>query len=456
MKQTFTLQQKMKQLLVVLLPLLGTQLAMFAMSFFDIFMSGHYHSVHLAGVAIGTSLWIPVQTGLSGILLAVTPIVAQLVGAGRKEPVPFKVMQAVYVSLAISAAVLLIGAATVDPILRSMSLEEPVYRIARGYLAAIALGIPGLFLYTVIRCFIEALGHTRTTMLITFISLPINGALNYIFIFGKLGMPALGGVGAGLASAVTYWIICGIAWYVASRLEPFASYRIMRELYAVSLPAWKELLKVGLPIGLAIFFETSIFAAVTLLMSEYNTMTIAAHQAAINFASFLYMIPLSISMALTILIGFETGAGRYRDARVYGQLGIGFAVGLAALCTLMLLLFREPIAGIYTKEPALLELTGQFLVYAIFFQFSDAIAAPIQGALRGYKDVNVTLVVALVSYWVVGLPLGYALAHYSAMGPFGYWIGLSTGLALGAVGLFLRLKRLQNRAGHHVTRVSPI
>jgi multidrug resistance protein, MATE family len=445
MNQTYTLRQKIKQLLFVLLPILGTQVAMFAMSFFDVFMAGHYSPVDLAGVAIGASLWVPVQTGLSGILLAVTPIVAQLAGANRKDSVPFKVVQALYVSVLLSIAVIVIGIFTVNPILSLMRLEAEVESVAREFLTAIAMGIPGLFLYTVLRCFIDALGHTRTSMYISFVSLPVNGLLNYLFIYGKMGLPELGGAGAGVASAITYWVIFLIAWQVVARIKPFTEYAVVNRFYRISLADWKELLTIGLPIGLSIFFEVSIFAAVTMLMSEYSTMTIAAHQAAINFASFLYMIPLSISMALTILIGFEVGARRYRDARIYGRLGIGFALGMAGICTVILLLFTKPIAGIYTGDPELLELTGHFLLYAIFFQLSDAVAAPIQGALRGYKDVNVTFMVALISYWVVGLPFGYILAHYTEMGPFGYWIGLSTGLTLGAIGLFIRLVRIQKK-----------
>ncbi|SCW44123.1 multidrug resistance protein, MATE family [Paenibacillus tianmuensis] len=446
MKSTHKLSQKIRQLIVILLPILVTQLAMFAMNFFDTFMSGHVSAKDLAGVAIGTSIWIPVQTGLSGILLSVTPMVAQLAGAGRKEEIPFKVVQALYLAVGVAAVVLLAGAFALNPILENMNLEEPVRRIARLFLISIAFGILPMFLYTVLRCFIDALGHTKVTMFISLLSLPVNGVLNYVLIYGKMGLPALGGAGTGVASAISYWVIFLVALAVAARMQPFAAFGIFRKLYRVSLSVWKELLKMGVPIGFAILFETSIFAAVTLLMSNFNTVTIAAHQAAINFASFLYMIPMSIALSLTILVGFEAGAGRYKDARQYGYLGIGLAIGMSLLCAVVLWLFNEQVAGIYTREPDVLALTQHFLVYAIFFQLSDAIAAPIQGALRGYKDVNVTLIVALVSYWIVGLPVGYGLANYTDLGAYGYWIGLISGLALGAVGLFARLASVQRKA----------
>ncbi|MBR8660967.1 MULTISPECIES: MATE family efflux transporter [Brevibacillus] len=445
MYQTHTLQEKLRQFLSVLLPILVSQLALFSMTFFDTIMSGHAGPVDLAGVAIGSSIWVPIQSGLTGILLAVTPMVAQLVGAMRKDQVPFTVIQALYLSVVIGVAVILCGALVLEPILNSMSLETDVREIARRYLIALSFGIVPMFVYTVLRCFIDALGMTRVTMIITLISLPINVALNYLLIFGKFGFPRLGGVGAGVASAITYWCITLISLYVVHRVQPFTEYRMFSRMFRLSLPAWKELLRLGVPIGFSIFFEVSIFAAVTLLMSQFNTVTIAAHQAAMNFASFIYMVPLSISMSLTIVVGFEVGAKRFRDARQYSFLGIGIALMMASLFAVGLFLFSQQVAGFYTTDPDVLQLTQHFLMYSILFLLSDAVAAPIQGILRGYKDVTVPFVAALVSYWVIGLPLGYLLANYTSLAAFGYWIGLIAGLAAGAVFLFGRLLLMQRR-----------
>lgn len=445
MNQTHTLGEKVRQFLGVLLPILISQLALFGMTFFDTVMSGKASPLDLAGVAIGSSLWVPIQSGLTGILLAVTPMVAQMAGAGRKDQVPFTVLQAVYLSVVIAIAVILVGALVLNPILNGMKLEPDVRDIARDFLIALSIGIIPMFAYTVIRCFIDALGWTRVTMLITLVSLPINVVLNYALIFGNLGFPRLGGVGAGYASAITYWIIALISLYVVQRVQVFAEYGIFARFYRLSIAVWKELLKLGVPIGFAIFFEVSIFAAVTLLMSQFNTVTIAAHQAAMNFASFVYMVPLSISMALTIVIGFEVGAERYKDARHYSYMGICIAVMMALLFALGLFIFSEQVAGLYTNDAAVLQLAQHFLLYSILFLVSDAVAAPIQGILRGYKDVTVTFIVALVSYWVIGLPLGYLFANYTSFAAFGYWIGLIAGLAAGAVFLFGRLLAIQRK-----------
>lgn len=449
MYKTYSISEKMKQFMTILFPILITQVGLLAMNFFDTVMSGRAGASDLAGVAIGSSLWVPVFTGLTGILMALTPIVAQLIGAKQGNRVSYSVLQGVYLSIFLSILVVILGIFIIQPILDGMNLTDNVSHVAKHYLIGLSIGILPLFVYTALRSFIDALGETKTTMFITLLSLPINVLFNYLLIFGKFGFPKLGGVGAGYASAITYWFIFLIIVFFVHRIQPFSIYRVFHTFYRVSLSKWKEIMKIGVPIGLSIFFEVSIFAAVTLLMSSYDTVTIASHQAAINFASLLYMAPLSVSMALTIAVGFEVGAKRPKDAKQYSQLGIVIAVLFALVSAILLYQFNEQIAGLYTNDQAVLQLTGHFLLYAIFFQLSDAVAAPIQGALRGYKDVNITLIMALVSYWVVGLPLGYVLSIHTDLGPFGYWVGLSSGLTCAAVTLYFRLRVLQKK---HMSR----
>ncbi|WP_025693298.1 MATE family efflux transporter, partial [Paenibacillus zanthoxyli] len=307
MKPTTSFGQKIVQFLHILFPILITQIALSAIAFFDTNMSGRFGTADLAGVAIGTSLWIPIQTGLSGILIGLTPIVSQLLGKRRDGEVAYKVMQGIWLSLIVSLFVLVLGTLALGPVLGFMDLEPSVRSIAFRFLGAISFGVIPLFGYTVLRSCIDATGQTRVSMFITLIALPVNVGLNYLLIFGHWGFPRMGGVGAGVASAITYWIIFGVALLFIFLAEPFKNLGILREFHALSPAAIKEQLLIGVPIGFSIFFETAVFSTVTLLMSRFDTMTIAAHQAAINFASMLYMIPLSICMSLTILVGFEAG-----------------------------------------------------------------------------------------------------------------------------------------------------
>ena len=441
MEQTYTIKQKTSQFLHILFPILITQVALFSMSFFDTVMSGQASPVDLAGVAIGSSIWAPVSTGLGGILIGITPIIGHLIGAKRKDEIPFNVIQGIYLAVAIALGLIIAGIVSLEGILSLMSLETRVRYIAHGYLVAIAFGIPPYFIYQVLRGFIDALGYTRITMVITLLSLPINIFLNYILIYGKLGLPVFGGIGAGIATSLTYYLLTIIAVLMISHHAYFKEYTIFERFPPLSWRTWHEQLRLGIPIGFSIFFETSIFCAVTLLISRFNTMTIAAHQGAMNFASMIYMVPLSFSMALTILVGYEVGARRFKDAKEYSFIGLSFSITTAALTALLLFLFKEQVAGFYSKEWEVIQLTQYFLIYAIFFQFSDAMATPIQGILRGYKDVNLPFITSLISYWLIALPLGYYLAVNTDFGAFGFWIGLIIGISFNALCLGLRFRK---------------
>lgn len=445
LENTLALRKKPYRLATIVMPILITQVALYMMTFFDILMTGRYDTYHLAGVTIGSSFWVPVYTGLAGILMGLTPIIAQHIGARQRDEVRPSVQQGLYVAVALAAIVYAIIIFAVTPVLEAMPLEEPVRIVAADYLKGMSIGLFPLFAYTVLRSFFDGLGATRVSMFIILLSAPINIVLNYLLIYGSFGFPELGGAGAGYASGITYWLVFFIACSVAWLRLPFKEFTLFNAWEKISLKRWKEILFIGVPIGISIFVETSIFSAVTLMMSNYSTAVISAHQIALNFTSLLYMIPLSISMGATILVGQAVGAGQMRDAKQYSFLGVGLAIAFSFLSIGILLVFREPIASLYTTDVKIIALAIQFFVFAALFQLSDAIQAPVQGALRGYKDVNMTFVMAIVSYWVLGLPIGYLMATYTDFGPYGYWIGLIAGLTVGAITLTGRLIYIQRK-----------
>lgn len=445
MFETKTRSEKIKLLLKIVFPILVTQVAMYLVTFFDIFMTSRYGTNDLAGVSIGSSFWVPVYIGLAGILMSITPIVAQLMGAQKKDDIKDAVQQGIYLAVILAAAVFTFFFFGIDVLLGFMDLEPVVEEVAAEYIFAMSLGLIPLFVYNALRSYIDALGATRTSMFISLMSAPINVFFNYLLIFGNFGFPELGGAGAGYASAITYWLVLLIAIWVIHTKRPFNAFNIFRQWQAFSFRRIKEISRIGVPIGISIFAETSIFSAVTLMMSTYGTITIAAHQIAINFTSLLYMLPLSISMGATILVGFEIGAGRFKDAKQYSWLSVGTAVAFSFVSACILLFMRDEIAALYSSDPAVIELAVQFLVFAALFQLSDAVQAPVQGSLRGYKDVNITFIMAIISYWVIGLPVGYLLASYTGFEAFGYWIGLIAGLTAGAITLSLRLVMIQRK-----------
>ncbi|RPF50114.1 MATE family efflux transporter [Aquisalibacillus elongatus] len=439
MYETQSISEKMSLFIKILIPILITQVGLYLMNFFDTVMAGRAGAQELAGVAIGSSLWVPILTGVIGILMAIPPIVSQLLGAKQGEQITHVVRQGVYLAIMIAIAIFIIGLIFLTPLLNALSLEPGVSHVAKYYLVSLGFGMIPLFVFNLLRSFIDALGQTKISMLIILLALPLNVFFNYIFIFGNWGAPEYGGIGAGIASAVTYFITSIIVLLIIQKKKPFNQYEIFSSIEKPELKAWLEQLKIGIPIGITIFFETSIFAAITLFMSTYDTETIAAHQSAINFASIFYMLPLAIAMALTIAVGFEVGARRYNEAVTYAKLGIGSGVVTSAIAGVLIFIFREDVASLYSNDPVVIGLMQHFLIYAVFFQLSDGIGTPIQGALRGYKDVNITSVIALISFWVLGLPSGYLAANFTDLGPYGYWVGLITGLGVGALALSVRL-----------------
>lgn len=447
MYPTHSFLDKLKLFSVILWPILITQISYHAMNVIDTMMSGRAGTTDLAGVAVGSSLWAPILTGFNGILMAVTPIIGHLLGKGKKQDIARSVVQALYLAVVLALIVYAAGILFLPSILTFMNLEAEVAHIAKHYLIGLSIGLVPLFASNVLRFFFDAQGFTRITMTILLIALPFSAFLNYLLIFGNFGFPKLGGIGAGYATGITYWLIFGLSFLMTLKLPSIRAYQLFSQWFRPSLAAWKTQLSLGIPMGLSIFFEASIFSFVTLLVSRmFTTDIIAAHQAALNFSSLLFMIPLSMSMALTIVVAYEVGAGRLKDARTYSWMGILLSMLVISIASVFLYLWREPIAYLYTDQPDVVALTMSFFIFAIFYQLSDAAQATLQGVLRGYKDAAIPFVIALISYWGIGIPSGYLLAIFTDLGPFGFWIGIIVGLTSAAVGFWFRLRVVSRRA----------
>lgn len=453
---------QLRRLFSVMLPIICTQVAIMGMNFCDASMSGQAGDADLAGAAIGGNIWMPVQTGISGILMAAMPLVANFLGAGAKEKITVAVRHGLFLAFVFASLVLGCGACLLPRFLQDMGLAPEVYRVALWYAGGLGLGVLPFFLVTPLRCLVDTLGYTFLTMRIYLLALPLNACLNYMLIFGKCGLPRLGGVGAGVASGLTFWLLFAIFSFVVLRLEPFRAYNIfggarcqLREpgifgsAFSVRerLRPLREYLRIGVPMGFSIFMETSIFGVVALFIAKFGTETIAAHQAALNFSSLVYMLPLSFSLTLTIVVGVEYGARRYREALDYVLIGLETSLAIAGFYMLAEFFLRREIALIYTHNPEVAEMVREFLLYAIVWQAGDAVAAPIQGILRAYKDVNATFWASMLAYWGICLPLGLFLDYRAAHGAFAYWQSLDCGVLTSALLLTLRLLFLQKRMG---------
>ncbi|MFC2971558.1 MATE family efflux transporter [Azotobacter bryophylli] len=435
---------ELRALLPLALPIIVAQLAHTAMGFVDTLMAGRVGSADLAAVALGNSLWVPLYLLMTGVLLATTPKVAERFGAGRLAEIGPLVRQALWLALAVGfgTALLLWNA---EPVLHLMKVEARLIEPAMGYLRAVAFGFPAAALYQVLRCFSDGLGHTRPSMMLGIAGLLLNIPANYVFIHGKFGLPAMGGVGCGWATGlVMLFMLIGMLGWV--RWAPcYAPIRLFERFEPPRWPTIGRLMGVGVPIGIAVFAEVSVFSVVALLIGGLGADVVAGHQIALNFSSLVFMVPYSLAMAVTVRVGQSLGRDQAHTARFSAAVGMGTALGFACLSATSMLLLREDIARVYTADPLVIQIASGLLVYSALFQFSDAIQVSAAGALRGYQDTRATMLITLFAYWGIALPIGYGLGLSDWLGapsgPRGLWQGLVIGLTCAAALLGIRLLR---------------
>ncbi len=444
MYPTTTHKEKFFLFLKIFLPILIYQFANYSASFIDTMMTGQYSTMDLAGVSMAASLWNPFFAFLTGIISAMVPIIGQYLGRGERSRIREEFHHFVYLSLGLTAILLILVLFVAIPVLARFNLEDSVFQVGRRYLLYISIGILPLLLFSVCRSFFDALGMTRLSMYLMLLLVPFNSFFNYLLIYGKMSLPALGGAGAGLGTALAYWAVLAVVVWVMLKNKTIAAYRIW-SWSPIRLSLLKEGLRVGLPIGLQVFAEVAIFAVVGLYMAKFSAQIIAAHQSAMNFATLLYAFPSSVSSALAIVIAYEVGARRPQDVKVYSRLGRLVALAFAGLTLTFLYFFRSKVASLYGNDGEFVRLTSHFLSFALLFQLADAYTAPIQGILRGYKDTTIPFVLGLVAYWSMTFPVAFFLERFFQMGPEAYWIGLISGIFACGIALDLRLKTIVNK-----------
>lgn len=436
-----------RQLLALAIPVILAQVAQTAMGFVDTIMAGSVSATDMAAVAVGTSIWLPAILFGHGLILALTPVVAQLNGSGRRERIAAQVRQAYWLAAMVSVLIMIVLWNAGYMIHAMHDIDPALADKAVGYLRALLWGAPGYLFFQVTRNQCEGLSKTKPGMVMGFIGLLVNIPVNYVFIYGHLGMPALGGVGCGVATASVYWVM-----FIVMRLWVRRA-RSMRDITLpdyFSTPDWtvlKRLIRLGLPVALALFFEVTLFAVVALLVSPLGIVNVAGHQIALNFSSLMFVLPLSLGVATTIRVGFRLGQGSVEAAKVAAWTGQGVGIMMAAITALFTVTFREQIALLYNDNPQVVMLASQLMMLAAIYQFSDSIQVIGSGILRGYKDTRSIFFITLVAYWVIGLPSGYLLALtdwiVAPMGPAGFWCGFILGLTSAAIMMLWRIRRLQ-------------
>lgn len=434
--------RELREMLRLAVPLVLGQLSAVGMNVVDALLAGHVDAHTLGSVAVGTSVWAISIVVAIGVMMALPPSVAQLNGAGQRERIGPLFRQALWLALVLG---MLLGLGTYfgGPFIVShIGLDAPLVPDVTRFLHAIAYGAPALAVFFTLRGLGEGIGVPRPTLYFSLFGLALLGPIGYALMYGAFGLPRLGAQGSGMATALVLWLQMGaFAVYVVCSRH-YRDLALFAHFERPDLRAIAGLLHIGIPMGVTLFMEASLFIGVALAIGTLGTDVVAGHQIAINVASIAFMLPLGIALATTVRVGHAVGArdaDRVRDA---GAVGLMLTLATQVLSAGAMLLFPHAIARLYTSDEAVVAIAAQLLMLAGLFQFSDGIQCAANGALRGLKDTRVPMAITLFAYWMVGLPVGWWLSFGLGHGAPGMWVGLIAGLSIAAVLLTRRFWRL--------------
>ncbi|MEP6484597.1 MAG: MATE family efflux transporter [Rudaea sp.] len=431
------LRREFRDTLLLAGPLVLGQLSAIGMNVIDTMLAGHLGATTLSAVAVGTSVWSLVIVSAIGVMLALPPSVAQLAGAGEHARIGSLFRQALWLALGLGL-ILLVAVRHATPLLFAIGIDPAMIADTQKFLRAISWGAPALTGYFALRGFSEGLALTRPTMYFGFLGLLVLAPVGYVFMYGAFGFAGLGAQGSGMATACVLWFqFFAFALYIALRRH-YTAYRPFARWDGPNPRAIFDLLRLGVPMGIAVLMEAGLFVAAALLIGSLGADVVAGHQIAINVASVAFMLPLGVAMATTVRVGLAVGRGDPIGVRYAGYVGIATSLVTQTFSCAMMALFPHQIAALYTDDAVVAAFAAQLLLLAALFQFSDGIQVASNGALRGLKDTTIPMIITTVAYWGIGMPVGWWLTFRHGLGARGMWIGLIAGLSVAAVLLLAR------------------
>lgn len=432
-------------------PILIGQLATITNGVIDTMMTARYSAMDLAALGLGSSVYISIFVGLSGVLQALSPAIGQLFGAHKFTEIGFEVRQGAWLAifLSIAGAILLCMPAPLLSIANpTAALNDKVVE----YLQILALALPATLGFRVFTSLNTATSRPRMVMTIQLCALLLKIPLNLLFIFGGLGLPAFGTPGCAIATAVTAWAALITGWFIIRRGAHYQPFRIFG--MGLGKPVWQAqaaLLKLGVPMGLSYLIEVTAFTFMALFISRLGSNTLAGHQVTANLGTVLYMLPLSIAHATGTLVAQEIGAGKLIQARHTGNAGIRLGAVLAVSTGIGVWLLREQIIALYTPDVSVAAAAMPLFFFISFYQLFDAIQVGTAFVLRAYKVALIPTIMYAFALWGIGLfggyLLGFNVSGYTPavlQGAAGFWMGNSFSLALVGIALLWYLKRIQH------------
>lgn len=434
----------LRRIIAMSWPLLIAQLAGIGMMMTDTLVIGHYGTLHLAALAVGSGIYVAVILALGGVVQAVAPGIAHLVGAERTDLVGTEFQQGIWLALLLSVPgiVLLLHP---DPVLALSQLDPQVEALTRAYLRVLACNIPALLVYRVFVSFNNGIGRTRPVMVIALCSLTAHVPLSYALVHGLLGLPPLGVLGSGWSLVSIYGVDAAAALCYLRFSPALRSYQVLRRWEPPRLATLRELARVGLPIGFSNFVETTSFTLIALFVAQLGAGTVGGHRIVSNLYAACFMLPLALASGAMVVVGQAAGARDWARAALAARSGILFAALLSALLGLLLWLCRGPLIGLYSDDARVLAVAHTLLPYVTVFLVFDAAHTLASFSLRGFKVTLLPMLAHVTCFWGIGLAGGWRLAFrgaagFAPMGAAGFWLmgTVASAAAFLIVGTMLR------------------
>lgn len=437
---------EINSLLHLSIPLASAQIAQAATGFVDTVMMGWLGQETLAAGGLATTTFTTLLVLATGVVVGVSPLVAEAFGSGNNAKIQQITRQGFWLSLFLSIP-LMILLAHADSLMLQFGQAKEVVRAAKTYLDFIVWGFLPSLTFAMLRSVLSSLSQVRPITTIVVVGTLLNVIGNYILGFGKLGFPALGLSGIAIASVLSQWVmLLSLIIYtlIHPQLKPF---RLFKKLHQIEPKILGEMIWIGAPIGISFGFETGLFSVTTYLMGLFGTDTLAAHQIVFQTIVVIFMVPLGISLATTIRVGWWNGQNNFDGVRRAAYSSMCLGAIFMTLMAVLLLLFPRPIISLYLdinkpENAKLIPLVTSMLTVAAISQILDGVQTTAQGALRGLKDTQVPMLLSFAAFWIVGLASGYFLGFNLGLNGVGLWMGQAIGVGTSAGVFIWRLRRL--------------
>ena len=418
-------------------PVIIGQLGFIMMGVVDSIMVGELGAVPLAGASLGNSMFILIFIIGLGVSMSVTPLIAILVGAKRFQECGIYFRQSLIVNIVLGLILMSVVFFTSN-LFEYLNQPLAVAEQASSYTKIIALSIMPAMLFHTYKQFIEGFSIMKPAMIIAIVANIINAFANWVFIYGNIGMPALGLNGAGWATFFSRVFMAFVIMLYVMNKEYFKQFDVNFHFKKINFPVIKKILSIGLPSGFQYFFEVGAFSFAVIMIGWLGTNQLAAHQIAINLASITFMVVLGISAAGGIRVGNKVGKKDVVEVRKAGFTAVIMGASIMFTFGVIFIVLNEFLPTLYIDNEDVIRIASSLIVIAALFQISDGIQGVGIGVLRGLTDVKIPTLITFIAYWVLALPIGYLFGFVFHFGVDGVWVGLLLGLTASATMLTIR------------------